>query len=64
MDAGVGASGGLRESFFSGEVFESGHQRPLNGHSVRLDLPAGKVMAVIREGEFKIAWQKSAPNTF
>jgi hypothetical protein len=33
----------------------------LNGHSVRLDLPAGEVMAVIREREFKIAWQKSVP---
>jgi hypothetical protein len=36
----------------------------LNGQSVRLDLPAGEVMAVVREGKFKIAWQKSAPNTF
>jgi hypothetical protein len=25
MDAGVGAARALRESFFAGEVFESGH---------------------------------------
>jgi hypothetical protein len=36
-------------------VFESGHQRPLNGQSVGLDLPTGEVMAVIREREFEIS---------
>jgi hypothetical protein len=45
-------------------VFESGHQRPLNGQSVGLHLPTGEVVAVISECEFEIAWQKSAPNTF
>ena len=49
VDAGIGAAGALREGFFAGEVFESGHQRPLNGQSIRLDLPAGKVMAIISD---------------
>jgi hypothetical protein len=47
VDAGIGTTGALREGFFASEVFESGHQRPLNGQSVRLDLPPGKVMAII-----------------
>ena len=57
MDAGVGATGALRQRFFAREVFESGHQRPLNGQSVGLDLPSGEVVAVIREREFEIARQ-------
>ena len=57
MDARIGAPGALRQGFFAGEVFESGHQCPLNGHSVRLDLPSGEVMAVISEREFEISWQ-------
>jgi hypothetical protein len=57
VDAGVGAAGALRQRFFAGEVFESGHQSPLNGQSVGLDLPSGEIMAVIREREFEIAWQ-------
>jgi len=47
MDACVGTARALRESFFAGEVFESGHQCPLNGQSVRLDLPSGKVVAIV-----------------
>ena len=57
MDACIGAARALRQRFFASEVFESGHQRPLNGHSIRLDLPAGEVMAVIRECEFEIPRQ-------
>jgi hypothetical protein len=57
VDAGVGASGALRQRFFTGQLFESGHQCPLNGHTVRLDLPSGEVMAIVSEREFKIAWQ-------
>jgi len=55
VDAGIGAARALRQGFFAGEVFESGHQRPLNGQSVGLDLPSGEIMAVIREREFEIA---------
>jgi len=55
MDAGVGAARALWESFFAGEVFESGHQRPLNGQSVGLDLPAGEVVAIVSEREFEIS---------
>jgi hypothetical protein len=57
VDAGVGAARALREGFFAGEVFESGHQRPLNGQSVRLDLPSGEVVAIVSEREFEISWQ-------
>ena len=49
MDACIGAARALWESFFAGEVFESGHQRPLNGQSVRLDLPSGEVVAIVSE---------------
>jgi hypothetical protein len=38
-------------------VFESGHQRPLNGQSVGLDLPSGEIVAIVCEREFEIAWQ-------
>jgi hypothetical protein len=58
VDACIGAAGALRESFFTGEVFENGHQRSLNGHAVRLDLPPGKIVAIVREREFQIARQK------
>jgi len=54
----------LRQGFFAGEVFESGHQCPLNGHSVGLDLPAGEVVAIVREREFKVSRQVWFPNTF
>jgi hypothetical protein len=57
VDAGIGAAGALRESFFASEVFESGHQRPLNGQSVGLDLPSGEIVAIVCEREFEIAWQ-------
>ena len=57
MDAGVGAARALRESFFAGEVFESGHQCPLNGQSVGLNLPTGEVVAIVSKREFEIAWQ-------
>jgi hypothetical protein len=63
VDACIGAARALRESFFAGEVFESGHQRPLNGQSIRLDLPPGKVMAIISKREFEIS-QVGFPNTF
>ncbi len=63
MDAGVGAARTLRESFFAGEVFESGHQCPLNGHSIGLDLPSGEVVAIVSQREFEIA-QVWFPNTF
>ena len=61
MDAGIGAAGALREGLFAGEVFESGHQRPLNGQSVGLDLPSGEIVAIVCEREFEIARQW-APN--
>lgn len=57
VDAGVSPPGALRHGFFPGEVFESGHQCPLNGHPVGLDLPAGEVGAIVSEREFKIASQ-------
>ena len=57
MDAGISAARALWESFFAGEVFESGHQRPLNGQSVRLDLPSGEVVAIVSEGEFEVSRQ-------
>jgi hypothetical protein len=49
----------LRQGFFAGEVFESGHQRPLNGQSVGLDLPSGEVVAIVSKREFEISWQIS-----
>ena len=55
MDACIGAARALRQSFFAGEVFESGHQRPLNGQSIGLDLPPGEVVAIISEREFEIS---------
>lgn len=55
VDACIGAARALRESFFAGEVFESGHQRPLNGQSVRLDLPSREVVAIVSEREFEVA---------
>ena len=55
MDACIGTARALRESFFAGEVFESGHQRPLNGQSVGLDLPTGEVVAIVSEREFEIS---------
>ena len=55
MDACIGTARALRESLFAGEVFESGHQRPLNGQSVRLDLPSGEVVAIVSEREFEVA---------
>jgi hypothetical protein len=57
VDAGIGATGALREGFFASEVFESGHQRPLNGQSVGLDLPSGEIVAIVCEREFEIVWQ-------
>ena len=63
VDAGIGAARALRESFFAGEVFESGHQCPLNGQSVRLDLPSGEVVAIVSQREFEIS-QVGFPNTF
>jgi hypothetical protein len=57
VDACIGAPRALRQGFLAREVFESGHQCPLNGHSIRLDLPSGEVMAVISEREFEISWQ-------
>ena len=55
VDACIGAARALRQGFFAGEVFESGHQRPLNGQSVRLDLPTGEVVAIVSEREFEIS---------
>ena len=63
VDACIGAARALRESFFAGEVFESGHQRPLNGQSVGLDLPSGEVVAIVSKREFEIS-QAGFPNTF
>jgi len=57
VDACIGAARALRESFFAGEVFESGHQCPLNGQSVGLNLPTGEVVAIVSKREFEIAWQ-------
>jgi hypothetical protein len=64
VDARIGAARALWQVFFAGEVFESGHQCPLNGHSVGLDLPAGEVVAIVREREFKVSRQVWFPNTF
>ena len=64
VDACIGAARALRESFFASEVFESGHQCPLNGRSVRLDLPSGEVVAIVSEREFEISRQVWFPNTF
>ena len=64
VDACIGAAGALRQGFFAGEVFESGHQCPLNGQSVGLDLPSGKVVAIVSEREFEISRQVWFPNTF
>ena len=64
VDACIGAARALRQGFFAGEVFESGQQRPLNGHSVGLDLPAGEVMAIVSEREFEVSRQVWFPNTF
>ena len=55
MDACISAARALWESFFAGEVFESGHQRPLNGQSVGLDLPTSEVVAIVSEREFEIS---------
>lgn len=52
MDACIGAARALGQGFFASEVFESGQQCPLNGQSVRLDLPSGEVVAIVREREF------------
>jgi len=57
VDACIGAARALRQGFFAGQVFESGHQRPLNGQSIRLDLPSGEVMAIVSQREFEVAWQ-------
>jgi hypothetical protein len=64
VDAGIGAARALRESFFAGEVFESEHQRPLNGQSVRLDLPSGEVVAIVSEREFEISCQSGSSTLF
>lgn len=64
MDACIGAAGALWQGFFAGEVFESGQQRPLNGHSVGLDLPTSEVVAIVSEREFKVPRQVWFPNTF
>jgi len=54
----------LRQGFFAGEVFESGHQRPLNGQSVGLDLPSGEVVAIVSEREFEVSRQVWFPTLF
>lgn len=58
VNACISAAGALRERFFAREVFENGHQRSLNGNAVRLDLPSGEIVAIVREREFQIARQK------
>jgi hypothetical protein len=57
MDAGIGSAGALREDSFTGQVFESGHQCPLNGHTVGLNLPSGEIVAIVRQGELEVPWQ-------
>ena len=49
VDACVSAARALRQRFFAGEVFESGHQCPLNGQPVGLDLPSGEVVAIVSQ---------------
>lgn len=63
MDACIGAARALWEDFFAGEVFESGHQCPLNGQSVGLDLPPGEVVAIVSKREFEIS-QSGVPQHF
>src|SRR5260221_13007100 len=55
MDASVGSAGALWQGFFTGEEFESVHQRPFNGQLVRLNLPSGEVVAIVSQREFEIS---------
>ncbi len=64
VHTGVGASGALGQGLFTGQVFDSGHQCPLNGGTVRLDLPSGEIMAVIGQRELEIARHCQRHNTF
>ena len=63
VDAGIGASGALRKSLFAGQLFNNGHQCPLDGGAIGLDLPSGEVVAVVSQREFEISGQARVPPT-
>ena len=54
VDAGVGASGALREDGFPGDVADGFGESALDGWERRLDLPAVEGGAVVGEGELPV----------
>ena len=54
VDAGVGASGALRERGFAGDAADGGLEFALDGALAGLDLPAAEIGAVVGEGELPV----------
>ena len=54
MHTGVGSSRALRENALAGDAFDRLRKRALNRRTLRLNLPAAKIGAVVRERYFEI----------